>query len=507
MDQVLLRIPLAGPLVLGPVRVPVFGFGLLFWLWVVVAAVWLFRHGRREKPNRSWLSPAALWLAVAAGVVVVPSWAVRSLDRRIATLSERLQRRPGAAELLLARAELFAQERQFARAVADYRLAVQTASDRPEPHWRLAWLLATCPDPAVRDGQTAVSEARLACRLSEFRSAAALDALAAAYAETGRFDRAVVAARHAARLALVERSAAVSLSEVRQRLGWYLKGRPWRSQYGPSVPVFGYGFMLFCAFLASGSLASWRARREGLGGELVWDLAVWLFVCGIIGARIFYVVQKHQLVYGGAEAWWDYVVETVNLREGGLVFYGSVVGGLVGFLVFCRRRGLHPLRLSDLVVPSIFVGLALGRVGCFLNGCCFGDVCWLPWAVRFPLGSIPDMALVQRGWLLPDSTFTLPLHPTQLYSVVNALVLAALASAWFSRRRRYGEVSALALLSYPVTRFLLEIVRGDELGQFGTRLTISQWVSLLTFGVGVFLALWVARAGQRVERPEAGRVG
>ncbi len=501
MHQVLFRIPLYGPWTLGPLQVPGFGVGVVLLVWCLFALWWGVNRWRKgDRLSRTWAFPAFVWVAVTGAILLVPRLAIHSTEQKIQFVTRLLQQRPGDVKLLLARADLYAQKLDFQAALSDYQSAVANGSDQAATHERLAWFLATCPDQRVRNGQEALKEAKIACRLSGFRKAEPLQALAAAYAETGEFDRAVQAARLSARLAGSGAAGShFSLSRLRKQLGCYLHHRAWRSRYGPSAPVFGYGFMLFCAFLLGGWAASRRAVREGFPSEMIWDLAVWLFVAGIVGARIFYVVQKHSLVFGQAHSLWDYLFEAINLREGGLVFYGSVLGGLAGFAMFCHRRKLHPLQIADLVVPSIFLGLAAGRIGCFLNGCCFGDVCHLPWAVRFPLGSIPDMTLVERGFLLPDSPFTLPLHPTQLYSSLNGLVLACLTSAWFTKRKHFGEISALGLFAYPVTRFLLEILRGDELGQFGTRLTISQWVSFGMFLLGVLLMLWVKRYGKPAE--------
>ncbi|MGH7199491.1 MAG: prolipoprotein diacylglyceryl transferase, partial [Planctomycetaceae bacterium] len=144
--------------------------------------------------------------------------------------------------------------------------------------------------------------------------------------------------------------------------------------------------------------------------------------------------------------------------------------------------------------------LAFGRLGCFLNGCCWGDRCSLPWAVRFPEGSLPWETLVERGFLSPEAATTLALHPTQLYSSFNALVLAFLTAAYFRYRHRDGAVLAVGWLTYPLTRFVLEILRGDEFGKFDTSLTISQWVSLGAFAAGVLFTAWLMRRPPHLTR-------
>lgn len=99
------------------------------------------------------------------------------------------------------------------------------------------------------------------------------------------------------------------------------------------------------------------------------------------------------------------------------------------------------------------------------------------------------MAQVDRGFLSADAVVSLPLHPTQLYSVIDGLLLCFLTAAYFRVRSSDGSVVTLALLSYPITRFLIERLRGDEMGQFGTSLTIAQWISLGMFACGIVLAI------------------
>jgi phosphatidylglycerol:prolipoprotein diacylglycerol transferase len=129
-------------------------------------------------------------------------------------------------------------------------------------------------------------------------------------------------------------------------------------------------------------------------------------------------------------------------------------------------------------------------MGCFLNGCCFGDACDLPWGVQFPAHSVTWRVLVERGFLDATSTATMTLHPTQLYSSLNGLVLAALTAVYYRYRSGDGSVVALALMTYPVSRICVEILRGDEMGQLGTGLTISQLVSLGVLVLGLGLAWW-----------------
>lgn len=278
-----------------------------------------------------------------------------------------------------------------------------------------------------------------------------------------------------------------------------------------SVPVFGYGFMLFVGFVAATWTAQRRAQRAGLQDDFVWDLAVWGLLAGIGGARLFYVIQYHDRVFRPGMSTGQLLLAFFKLPDGGLVLYGGLITGIGFYLWFCRRRGLDALATADLLMPSVFLGVAFGRVGCFLNGCCWGAPCALPWGVRFPAGSVPFQALVHRGLLAPDAASTMPLHPTQLYSALNALCLFALTDWLFHRRVRRGAVFAAGITLYPLTRIWLEWLRNDEPGRFGTSLTISQWISLGVLLVGLALNAYLyrdrlRRALLRVHTDQAGGI-
>ena len=222
-------------------------------------------------------------------------------------------------------------------------------------------------------------------------------------------------------------------------------------------------------------------------------MAFCLFLCGIAGGRLFYLVQKREEVFANVNDVQSLLNAVFNLSQGGLVLYGALLAGAAAFFAFCRYRRISPLGLLDVITPSIFVGIGFGRIGCFLNGCCYGDECSLPWAVQFPRGSATFDALVWKRLIPPDALWTPPLHPTQLYSALDGFLIAALTFWYFSHRRRSGECFAVALMIYPITRFVIEILRNDEGGQLGTSLTISQWVSIGLFAVNIGFMIWLSR--------------
>lgn len=259
------------------------------------------------------------------------------------------------------------------------------------------------------------------------------------------------------------------------------------------IPIFGYGFMMFIGFVTAVTLASHRAQKEGLSPDTIWDLAPWVLITGILGARMFFCVEYPHAVFADCKTPGDYLAAFVNLSRGGLVLYGGMLGAAVGYFEFCRRAKLNPLGLGDLITPSVFIGIGFGRIGCLLNGCCYGDVCHLPWAIRFPQGAVPFMALVDQGFIRPEDAFTPWLHPTQIYSAIDGFLIAALTLAYAPYRRRNGEVFAVGLMVYATTRFLIEFLRGDEPGQLSTGLTVSQLISIGMFVTGLLVMIDRAR--------------
>lgn len=240
-------------------------------------------------------------------------------------------------------------------------------------------------------------------------------------------------------------------------------------------PVFGFGLMLFLGFFGAAQLASIRFQRRGMDSEIPWDIAFWGVPAGIVGARLFHIIQYWPIYQGHPFS------KLFQLWDGGLVFYGGLITGTLAFVVYCLRRKLDPLDTGDLIMPSLFVGMGFGRLGCFLNGCCYGDFCTLPWAVSFPAGSNPFKVQVREGYLFGTEAWSLPLHPTQLYSALDAFLLVAVTLAYYPFRQRRGDVIVLGLAIHSITRFLIEFVRNDEPGQLGTMLTISQWISIAMF--------------------------
>jgi phosphatidylglycerol:prolipoprotein diacylglycerol transferase len=253
-----------------------------------------------------------------------------------------------------------------------------------------------------------------------------------------------------------------------------------------AFPIFGfqiywYGILAALGFLFAFGTGSRRAPRAGLKGEDVYNLAPWIIVGTVIGARLLYVITFWDKEFAG-----EPLVRIFNVRSG-LVYYGGLVGASLGTILFTWKSKLPLWRLSDVMAPSIPLGHAFGRVGCFMTGCCYGRACHLPWAVHFP----PD------HW-----THGNPVHPVQLYeSALNFMFYAFLA--WLFQRRKFdGQVFAVYLMGYAIIRTFTESFRGDYAQQhIGGVLTPGQSVSIIIFILGV--ALWVWQSRTRVRAPAA----
>jgi phosphatidylglycerol---prolipoprotein diacylglyceryl transferase len=167
------------------------------------------------------------------------------------------------------------------------------------------------------------------------------------------------------------------------------------------LPIRGYGMMMLLGVLAGTGMTLWRGRRLGFNADTILSLAFWLFVPGLIGARAFYVIEYWSSQY------WPYYQQAglpallgavLNVAQGGLVVYGGFLGLVAGLLSFMWKYRLSLLAICDLIAPGMMTGLFLGRLGCLLNGCCYGDLCAVDsLAVRFPWGSPVQVRQAERG--------------------------------------------------------------------------------------------------------------
>ena len=237
--------------------------------------------------------------------------------------------------------------------------------------------------------------------------------------------------------------------------------------------------MMALAFLAGLWTASRRGLRDGFAPEKILDLGPWLIVGAILGARILYVTTYWQESFAGQP-----ITEIFMIQHGGLVYYGGLIGASAGGILYSRLKKIPLWKLSDALAPSIALGYVFGRIGCLLNGCCYGSVCDLPWAIHFPEG---------------HETYPHGVHPTQIYDALLNLVLY-LALAWLYRRKKFdGQIFAIYLMGYAVTRSIVETFRGDyDAAHRHGGLTPAHLVSIGIFAAGV--VLFAIQSRQRVQK-------
>lgn len=219
---------------------------------------------------------------------------------------------------------------------------------------------------------------------------------------------------------------------------------------GPLV-IYSYGTMLATAFIVSVLLIFTHARKLRLEEETIISLNFYIIIPAIIGARIFYVILNLKEFLAAP-------LEILMVHHGGLVFYGGLLGGLLGGIFYVRRNRLPVAQIFDMVAPYIVLGQAIARIGCLLNGCCYGK----------PIS--PGV-----------------LYPTQLYSSLANLGIFFILVAWSNFKKKNGEVFAGYLLLYSVKRFLIEFLRGDSSKIF-FNLTLFQIISL---AMGVAVSIWL----------------
>jgi prolipoprotein diacylglyceryltransferase len=334
----------------------------------------------------------------------------------------------------------------------------------------------------------------------------------------------------------------------------------------PGIPwLHSYGLMLVIAFYSAYFLSRWTARRERLDPRRMVDVLLLSAVLGIVGSRALYVIHYKDQIRG--------LLDVLAIWQGGLVFYGGLIAATIGLIIYFRVKKLPMWRFADAAAPAIMLGLAFGRIGCFLNGCCWGaradESC--PLAVRFPRlpRSISASAehgsdwrvTVTRGapgdlygryrqidgereldaylaeypgswrevpvvwWRVkrsahgeemretitgsyaylqhlvkypeeigPKDAWSLPVHPSQLYSSFSAFAICGLLLLWRRWRRRPGEVFALMACLYSIARFSVEFFRDDTAPVAGP-FTLAQ-----VTGAPVFLVALAAFVACRVRR-------
>lgn len=247
-----------------------------------------------------------------------------------------------------------------------------------------------------------------------------------------------------------------------------------------TIPIASYGVMLAISFLVGIYIASKNWEKLGYDPEFVVNTSIWGMIFVLVGARLFYTVQNHSEYF--SLTYPSKILNVFKVWEGGLVFYGGLIGGVIGTIIYVRKKGQPVLDFLDSIAPSIGLGHFFTRIGCFLNGCCYGRPTDLPWGVKFPPGSNPARH------------YTGHIHPTQLYESLSGIVLFTILYFLFKNRKFKGQVFFSYLLMYSVIRFTIEFFRGDSIrGVYGP-LSTSQWIGVIIFPFALFFLYYLRRS-------------
>ncbi len=234
-----------------------------------------------------------------------------------------------------------------------------------------------------------------------------------------------------------------------------------------------YGILVALGFFAGLWTASRRGRLEGIAPEQVYDLGPWLIVGGIAGGRVLYVISYWREQFAQKP-----FPEVFMVQHGGLVFYGGLIGAIACGMFYLLLKKLPLWKMTDIMAPSIALGYAFGRIGCLMNGCCYGRACSLPWAIRFPAD---------------HATQGMPVHPTEIYdSLLNLGFYLFLA--WLFRRKKFdGQIFAVYLIGYALIRSFVEYFRGDYPVYYGGWATPAQLISVGIVILGLLLLVLLPR--------------
>ncbi|MCL6613609.1 MAG: prolipoprotein diacylglyceryl transferase [Firmicutes bacterium] len=241
------------------------------------------------------------------------------------------------------------------------------------------------------------------------------------------------------------------------------------------LPVYAYGTFVALAFIVAIILAQREAVKEGFQPEVIIDIALALCLGGLVGARLLFVLLE--LDYYLARPW-----EILDIRAGGLSFFGAAVTGFAAAWFYGKRKGLPCWRLADLCVPYAALGYAIARIGCLLNGCCYGVATTVPWAMACRAG---------------DPTLR---HPTQIYAGLGSLLLFVVLYRMRRHRHFPGFLFFLYMGLYAVMRGIVETFRESQVLFAGVRTT-----HLASLGFAALAAMEIWRRERRWRREESER--
>lgn len=253
---------------------------------------------------------------------------------------------------------------------------------------------------------------------------------------------------------------------------------------GP-VTVYTYGVLLALSYLLGLQLARYRGRRWGLDANRVLDLGIYIIIAALVGAKLLLLIVDF-------DAFRRSPGDLLTLARSGGVFYGGLILAVVVAFWYIWRHNLPFWTTCDVFAPGIALGHVTGRLGCLAAGCCYGKPTDVPWAIVFSNPAAAANVGTPLG---------IPLHPTQLYESGAELLILLLLLATERRGRPFaGRTFWLYMLLYAISRYVIEMYRGDPRGMVGI-FTTSQFISLVLVPLSVAMLVWLSRRGP--EQPTA----
>lgn len=286
---------------------------------------------------------------------------------------------------------------------------------------------------------------------------------------------------------------------------------------GGGFPVFGYGLLLMIGFVAALLLARARARKTGLSPDAVLDVGLLSVFAGVVGARVAYLLLDYQPADGNYGNWKEWIA----VWQGGLTFQGGLFLAIPVNWAYLRWKKISVGRMFDVFAPSLALGVGFGRIGCLLNGCCWGAMTRAGslWGMTFPDEADPmlyqewmyavepeqwDGVMARLGYAA-DQLPPVPVYATQIVSAIG-LFLIALGLVWAEKRwrsRAGGQVITWFLFAYATGRFIIEFWREDTPLRYGfgvfEGLRLGQWLAILMFAAAAVIQFFLNRKN-RAER-------
>lgn len=238
------------------------------------------------------------------------------------------------------------------------------------------------------------------------------------------------------------------------------------------LTIYSYGLTVAIAFILGIYISSKEAVRKNINVNLIYDLTFYLVIGSLIGARIYYVLFFNHATFLNDPLY------IFKLWQGGLAIHGAIFGGITAIWLFSKWRNVNFLDICDITAPSVILGQAIGRIGCFLNGCCFGVPTCSDFGIKFPEGSLPYLAYGDAY-----------LHPTQLYEIL--LDFLGFLILWASRKKITfkGGIFLLYIILYGAIRLVVAQFRSDNSYVWHTGIKTAQFISVLMIVIGAIIFL------------------